>query len=185
MSRAEDAGRTQLMMRRADLAGLPDPHVPPGYAVRRAGAADAAGIAAVMAGAFAPGDGAPGSAAAVMDRLMLAPNVRSVFVCVAPDGAVASTASAVFDPGRYGDVGYVHWVATDPVHSRRGLGSAVTLAVLNEFASWGLVAAVLETDDHRIPAVRAYLRLGFQPFQYRRDHPGRWAAVMAEVRSST
>jgi mycothiol synthase len=164
-------------MRREDLADLPEPQLPQGLRIRRATAADAAGIAVVMAGAFEPDADAPVSAEAVMTRLFLHPIVRGVLVVVDQSEAVLATASVAYMPDRFGDVGYVHWVATDPAHAGLGLGRAVTAAVLAEFANLGLVAAVLETDDHRLPAVVSYTRLGFHPVLYERDHPVRWEQV--------
>lgn len=169
---------TQLMMRRENLLELPEPEVPAGYLVRRATAADAPAMAALMTAAFEPDSGAPMDPEAVFERLLLAPIVRATYLVTDEAGLVRASASAAYLPDRFDDVGYVHWVAADPACAGSGLGRAASAAVLHEFATWGVVAAVLETDDHRLPAVASYLKLGFRPFWYRRDHPARWAAVL-------
>jgi mycothiol synthase len=53
----------------------------------------------------------------------------------------------------------------------------VILAVLHHFRESGCTGAVLETDDHRLPAIRLYLSLGFLPQMVAPDHPERWRAV--------
>jgi hypothetical protein len=46
---------------------------------------------------------------------------------------------------------------------------------------------MLETDDHRLPAISAYHRLGYVPQYTEADHEGRWSAIfstLAEARRS-
>lgn len=149
--------------------------------MRRATAADAASIAALMASAFEPDSGAPVTEEAVIRGLFLHPISKGVLVVVPQSGGVVATATVGYLPERFGDVGYVHWVGCDPQYAGQGLGRAVTAAVLAEFADLGLVGAVLETDDHRLPAVVTYTRLGFRPVLVDRDHAPRWAAVRAAI----
>lgn len=166
----------QLQMRRDDLAGLP-PLVPPaGIAVRRAGDADARGIAACLGAAF----GDAWDEARVGSVLLRHPEVLATFVAVA-DGGVVATASAAYQPALYGDAGVLHWVAAMPGHGGRGLGGLVSLAALHHCAGHGLVAAMLLTDDARLPAIRTYRRLGFRPFMHHRSHPERWRAIAASL----
>ena len=67
---------------------------------------------------------------------------------------------------RFGaDTGYLHWVATVPAHAGKKLGSFVSLAVLYKFQQEGCQNAVLETDDHRLAAIKTYLRLDFHPHE--------------------
>ena len=39
----------------------------------------------------------------------------------------------------------------------------------------------LETDDHRLPAIAAYLRLGYVPQYTEADHEGRWSAIFTQL----
>lgn len=166
----------QLLMRRDDLAGLPPVEPPVGVAIRRAEDADAAAIAACLTAAF----GERWDEARVHAELLRHAEVLVTFVAVI-DGTVAATASAAWQPARFGDAGVLHWVASLPGHGGKGLGGLVSLAALRHCAEQGLVAAMLLTDDHRIPAIRTYRRLGFRPFHHHRSHPERWRAVFAAI----
>jgi tRNA-Thr(GGU) m(6)t(6)A37 methyltransferase TsaA len=44
---------------------------------------------------------------------------------------------------------------------------------------------MLDTDDFRLSAIRAYLDLGFQPEQRHPSHPERWAVILARLREQT
>lgn len=166
----------QLRMRRDDLADLP-PLVPPaGVSIRCAGDADAAGIATCLGSAF----GVPWDEARVQTELLRHPEVLVTFVALI-DGVVVATASTQHQPAVYGDAGVLHWVGALPGHGGKGLGGLVSLAALNHCADAGLVAAMLLTDDARIPAIRTYLRLGFRPFHDHRSHPARWRAILAAI----
>lgn len=149
----------QLCMRRPTLDDLPPPPpLPAGYALRIAEAADAAGLAALLASAFEQA----WTVDRVREALLDAPDVETTFV-VAVDGRPVATASARLLPAIYPGSGYVHWVGAHAAHRGRRLGVAVTLAVLHRFRALGCRDAVLETDPPRLPAIRTYLGLGFGP----------------------
>src|SRR6185503_7616121 len=61
--------------------------------------------------------------------------------------------------------GLLHFVATHPEHHQRGLGKAVTAAVMHYFTKDGRNQVVLTTDEHRLRAIRAYLAMGFKPVE--------------------
>ena len=71
----------------------------------------------------------------------------------------------------------IGWIAVRPGHRRCGLGQAVTLLALER--ARGLVARtiLLFTQDHRLDAIRLYLRLGFRPALRHRTHKRRWLAL--------
>lgn len=88
-------------------------------------------------------------------------------------------------PATHPTRGYLHMVGALPAYRGRGLGRAVSLAVLKAMASRGDTDAMLETDDARIPAIRSYLALGFTPVyapddDQGLDHRHRWSAVLQE-----
>jgi mycothiol synthase len=170
------AALPQLLMRRDDLTGLPLVEPPPGVAIRPAVSDDAAAIAACLANAF----GEPWTVARVERELLSHPEVLVTFIAVI-DGTIVATASAAWQPSRFGDAGVLHWVAALPGYGGKGLGGLVSLAALRHCAAEGLVAAMLLTDDARIPAIRTYRRLGFRPFHHHRSHPARWQAVLAAI----
>lgn len=63
-------------------------------------------------------------------------------------------------------VGECGWVAGDPAHSGKGIGMAVCAAVVNHLLDRGYDEIFLLTDHWRYPAIKTYLKLGFEP---RRD----------------
>lgn len=69
------------------------------------------------------------------------------------------------------------WVAVAPDQRGRGLGRAVSLAVLHFMREQGYERCFLRTDDHRLAAIRLYLRLGFEPDMSQESYPARWQAV--------
>ncbi len=183
----------QLLMRRphlGDLPQLPDP--PPGYALRdfrKDSADDHALIARLLASAFADPSW---SAARAREAFVLDGTVRRTVLAVHSgmpagihgrrDGDTAvATASARLMPEAFPGSGYIHWVATDPAHGGKRLGWLVSLAVLHGFAALGCTDAVLETDDHRLPALKTYLALGFEPWIRDESHPARWDAIRARL----
>ncbi len=157
-----------LLLRRPDLSALPDaPAV-----VETAGDEDAISLAALLNASFEES----WDADRVRRDLLDDPTVYETFI-IRDGSSIVATASARLLPDQYPDAGYVHWVASDPGYRGRGLGLAVTMAVLHRFAADGLSGSVLETDDDRLSAIKIYLGLGFIP-QYRDDtHQERWSKI--------
>jgi mycothiol synthase len=157
-----------LLMRRPDLGDLPT--APSG--VDLATAADADGLARLLGASFEE----VWDSARVHKALFDDPTVEAIYVIRERERIVA-TASARVMPTEYPGAGYLHWVASDPNLRGRGLGRAVTLAVLHRFVTDGLTATVLETDDQRLPAIKLYMALGYVP-QYPDDsHVDRWSKI--------
>lgn len=95
-----------------------------------------------------------------------------------PTGRLVATATAMHRPQP--DIphgGELSWVAADPAHARRGLGRAVSAAVVGRFIDAGYDAIYLLTDDHRLPAINVYLQIGFEPDERHADTAARWRAV--------
>jgi mycothiol synthase len=94
---------------------------------------------------------------------------------------VVATAGAVHNPrpGRYyfpfgGELGYL---MVKPEHRRRGLGGAVCAAVVRRFLSAGYESIRVCVQEHRLTAIRTYLRLGFEPFLHSQEVEKRWRQV--------
>lgn len=169
---------TQLFMRRADLKDLPAlPSLPDGYILRLASDADADALAVVLRAAF---DDETWTTDRVRADLLDAPDVVSTFVVDFAARPVA-TASARLRLDRFPNSGYVHWVGALPGHAGKCLGYLVSLAVLHEFVRLGCRDAVLETDDFRLPAIKTYHNLGFQPEMRDETHEERWKAVAEKM----
>ena len=73
--------------------------------------------------------------------------------------------------------GYLHMVCVLPEHRGKQIGHALNLAALRWFRDRGFKEVWLSTDDWRIPAIKSYLRLGFEPFYPDDSHRERWQAV--------
>ena len=73
------------------------------------------------------------------------------------------------------------WVAVDPEHRGLGLGRQVCLAVLHHLRRQGCRFVFLLTNDHRLPAIRVYLGLGFEPLYTHPSHPERWRIINARL----
>lgn len=78
----------------------------------------------------------------------------------------------------YSPIPELGWVSVLPEHRGLHLGRTVCSAVLHYAAEHGHRAIFLRTDDHRLAAIRTYLRLGFEPWMYDATASGRWRAVM-------
>lgn len=172
----------QLHMFRPDLDNLPPVEVPGGYELRTYRPGDEAIWGQIMdvclplpSGQWRPD--------LVRERLTSLPQFD-------PEGLFfatwhwlpVGTATAWRVRPEEQEIGYVHMVGVLPDHRGRRLGYVASLATLHRFRERGLRAAMLDTDDFRLSAIRAYLDLGFQPEQRHPSHPERWAVILAELR---
>lgn len=165
-------------MRRPTLENLPPLDLPAGFSLRDASIADLPALADLLAAAFPELDWPENKA---YSQLFEDLTVKKTLVIEAESGKLAATASARLLPEKYPGAGYVHWVGGSPEFRGRGLGRLVSLAALHEFQKMGCAAAVLDTDDFRIPAIKIYLALGFAPELSDPSHAGRWAALQGKL----
>ena len=73
------------------------------------------------------------------------------------------------------------WVGVSPHVQGKGLGREVCLAALHYIRDRGYGAVVLFTDDHRHPAIKTYLKLGFEPQMAHESHAERWREVLDKL----
>ena len=85
-----------------------------------------------------------------------------------------------YPPSQAG-LAYLHYVAARPEARGLGAGSAVTAHVLQSGTMLGLTDCVLTTDDHRLAAIKSYLRLGFIPVLYDETMPDRWQTIFGSL----
>ena len=78
---------------------------------------------------------------------------------------------------RTDDVAELGWVVVQPAHRGQGLGLQVCRAVLCFARDLGYRYVYLLTEDYRLPAIRLYLRLGFERERVNPNHPAWWAAL--------
>lgn len=62
-----------------------------------------------------------------------------------------------------------------------GAGKKISLAALNSLKARGYKSAVLSTDDFRIPAIKLYLSVGFEPVIIDETHMERWEKVFDKI----
>jgi mycothiol synthase len=95
---------------------------------------------------------------------------------VATAGALHNTRDGMFPFG--GELG---WVATIPAHQSRGLGSALSAAATRRLIDAEYESIRVGTQDHRLPAIKVYLRLGYVPYLYAVDMAERWRQICASL----
>ena len=79
------------------------------------------------------------------------------------------------------NVGYVHMLGVMPEHQGKQLGLVLVLHVLGYFEKKGFREAILDTDDFRLPAIKTYLKLGFEPVYIGENHRRRWELIMHKL----
>ncbi|MAF13106.1 hypothetical protein CMK11_21855 [Candidatus Poribacteria bacterium] len=77
--------------------------------------------------------------------------------------------------------GNLGWLACDPAHSGRGIGKALTAAVVSRFIEAGYEKIDLYSEDFRLAALKTYLRVGFHPLLYADDMSGRWEDICRRI----
>lgn len=124
--------------------------------------------------------------ARVREALLDDATVEQTYV-VADGDRLLATASARMLPEEWPGDGYLHWVGAHPDARGRGLGRDVVVAVLGHFVRSGCRGSVLETEDHRLAAIKTYLRLGYVP-RYRNssaeefaEQEARWSAILSKL----
>ena len=87
------------------------------------------------------------------------------------------SATRFYFPGG-GELGYL---TVAPEHRRRGLGAALITAALRRLHLGGYRHIFLGVQSWRLAAIRAYLRVGFQPFIHAPELVLRWENVFAAL----
>ncbi len=77
--------------------------------------------------------------------------------------------------------GQLGWVAAAPNHRGKALGRIVCAAATKRLVDAGYTDIFLLTDDHRLPAIAPYLKLGYIPVTHHSDMTARWQKVRAAL----
>jgi hypothetical protein len=64
---------------------------------------------------------------------------------------------------------------------RRGLGYLVSALVVQRFLVAGYTSIRVAVQEHRVPAIKTYLKAGFLPFIHQEDLLARWQRVCEQV----
>jgi mycothiol synthase len=86
-------------------------------------------------------------------------------------------ATRFYFPGG-GELGYL---VVAPEHRGRGLGTALITAALRRLDQGGYRHIFLGVQGWRLPAIRSYLRIGFQPFIHAPELLPRWESIFAAL----
>lgn len=174
-NQAQQERYEQLIMKKCGMENLPQINLPEGYTLRTYRPGDEKKWEEVTDKAFG---GVHRFLDSMKDAVTRFPD--GIFFICHGEKIVATTAALVTErDGR--KMGYVHMVAADPEHNGRKLGYNVVLAVLHKIAAYGLDCAILTTDDHRLPAIKVYLQLGFKPVIPNDGHKSRWKVILEKL----
>ena len=77
--------------------------------------------------------------------------------------------------------GYIHMVACKETSRGKGYGTLLNNIALYTLKTEGMQTAYLTTDDWRIPAIKSYLRAGFEPDLSTEDFNNRWNKIFKEI----
>jgi mycothiol synthase len=106
---------------------------------------------------------------------------EGIFLVTDEKGVIAGTATGVLKEKECENLGYVHMVSIRPEYRGLKLGKPLNAAVLRYLVEKQCTNAYLTTDDFRIPAIKVYLALGFQPVLQDVDMEERWMKLMQEM----
>jgi mycothiol synthase len=162
------------------LSDLPLLDVSPEYALRHFMPGDAHGWAALMARNGELGEWDIARAEPYFAAESRMPLEGAFFITVG-DTPVATAQLHLKPEGPYAPTPELGWVAVDPAHRGQALGAVACLAVMRYAASHGYGEIFLLTDDWRLPAIRTYLKLGFEPWLADVSHPDRWRRIFEEL----
>ena len=169
----------QLRMGFTRFDALPAPDVPAGYALRTFREGDEDGWLSVL--------GTGGWDAWDRDRLdaMLtgghAEVPRDGIVFATRDERIVGAACTTLHGGDTLAAAEIGWVVVDPAHRGRGLARAIVLAMLGLARERGYRYAFLRTEPFRVPAIKLYLDIGFEPEMVDARHPAWWAAFREQL----
>lgn len=169
--------KPQLAMRLDDLSALGSVRLPEGYTADHFKAGQERDWERIIDASFER------DAQGEFDRSMRAdPSFREhrIWFVRCEDRPVA-TASAWHQARYPSSIGTLHMVGILPAHAGRGLGLQVSLAALHWMRREGRTAAVLQTDDHRLAAIKTYLKLGFQPQLIDENQRQRWRNIFQVI----
>lgn len=179
MSESTEIPQLQMIWPTSRLTQPPQVVLPPGYHLRTYQPGDEIRFFEVMALAGWPG----------WDEARLKPWLYRMlpqgwFMVVTEAGdQIVATAMATHDSTWVRPFcGEVGWVAGDPAHKGRGLGTAVVAAVTAQFIERGYPSIHLFTEHYRLPAITIYLRLGYLPLLYRPEMFDLWRGICTAVK---
>ena len=77
--------------------------------------------------------------------------------------------------------GYLHWICAKPQARGSGVASALILHMASVLLTRGASCVFLTTDDHRLAAIKTYLRIGLRPVIDNQEMEERWKRIFKEL----
>ncbi|NLD72341.1 MAG: GNAT family N-acetyltransferase, partial [Chloroflexi bacterium] len=168
-----------IRMRRESLDDLPPVTLPKGYTLRAMAADEAWAYLEVMNHSCFSGEIGEEW---FEKKFARDPEYDPSYLQIIWKGDEPVAAAAAWHPDERGEgYGLVHWVGALDSERGKGLGVAVTLAVLHRLRERGFQRAVLTTQRWRLAAIAAYMRLGFQPWPIETAPQEVWDQVLADL----
>jgi mycothiol synthase len=164
-------------MLRPNLDGLPPLQLPQGYELRTYRPGDDVHWTSIVSTAFQRDPAGMNFDMLRKDAAFLPERIFFIWHTEEP----VATASAWLMRGGLPDAGWVHYVAVLPGHTGKRLGYWVSLATLQRMVAEGRKRGWLSTDDFRLPAIKTYLNLGFEPLLINENQRERWRKVFADL----
>lgn len=94
---------------------------------------------------------------------------------------VASTVATHCPEALHPFGGELGWVAGDAAHHGRGLGVAISAAATARLLRAGYENIYLKTDDWRLPAIKCYLKVGYEPYLFHPAMDERWQVICDQL----
>lgn len=145
--------------------------------LRPCGESDADVLGGLLADSFPGWNWSPERA---MAELIHGPDIQRVWLALDGNMPVGTASERVVE-NEGSRQGEVYWVAVAPSSRGRGVGAALTAAVLAGFAQAGLTRALLDTQDDRLTAITMYMRFGFIPCPRSAAEEAAWSRVVSAI----
>jgi mycothiol synthase len=169
---------SQLQMRRTRLDDLPHYALEFGYLLRTCRPGDDEVWCEVTLGHTYDG----WNAERVRSQLLTAPQFDPCGLFFVTIGSrAAGTAIAWHSDLHNRKTGELRLLIVRKEHRGKGLGKFLGMKALQYFRDKGFSEVVARIDADRLPAIRTYLALGFEPVYAADGDPERWAKVLRRV----
>lgn len=171
-----------VVMVRADLAGVPQFDVPAPCAVRAYRPGDAEAWRRIQTASDAYGTFPPGRFEQQFGRDERVLAARQLYLCDGTGEAIGTMTAWLGEADAWRGWGRVHWVAVVPACQGRGLSKPLMALTLNRLRELGHERAYLTTATVRPPAINLYLRFGFLPHVQGASDVRAWRLVAPRLR---
>ncbi len=179
---AEPKPQLQMVFPPQRFASIPEPRLPEGYLLRNIRPGEEEQYLALMRSVGFAEEWTVSDVQRFMRNVL--PGGFFVVEHVAT-GKLVATAMANHAPSeQHPNAGVLDWVAADPEHRGKGLGKVVVYAVMRLLIQRGYERIYLLTDDWRLPAIRTYLALGWEPYTPNEEMRARWDKVFNELKKT-